>query len=64
VSPGTRGHWEVRADGGETGLANLALFCWEHHDQFHHDGFGVQIVDGRPVFTRPDGTVMENRAPP
>ncbi|HEX9375358.1 MAG TPA: DUF222 domain-containing protein, partial [Actinomycetota bacterium] len=54
-------HW---TDGGETNLSNLALFCWEHHDRFHHDGFSVRIVDGKPVVTRPDGTVMENRAPP
>lgn len=53
-------HW---ADGGPTALENLALLCRPHHRLIHR-GFGVEMVDGRPVFSRPDGTVLEDRAPP
>ncbi len=53
-------HW---ADGGETSLDNLVLFCRPHHRAIHR-GFGVQMVDGKPTFTRPDGTPLSERAPP
>ncbi len=53
-------HW---ADGGETGLSNLVLLCRPHHRVIHR-GFGVAIVDGLPVFRRPDGTRLEDRSPP
>ncbi len=53
-------HW---ADGGETGLSNLVLLCRPHHRVIHR-GFGVAIVDGLPVFRRPDGTSLEDRSPP
>jgi plasmid maintenance system antidote protein VapI len=53
-------HW---ADGGETGQSNLVLLCRPHHRVIHR-GFGVAIVDGRPEFRRPDGTLLENRSPP
>jgi hypothetical protein len=53
-------HW---ADGGETGLSNLVLLCRPHHRVIHR-GFGVAMVDGLPVFQRPDGTPLEDRAPP
>jgi hypothetical protein len=53
-------HW---ADGGETGLSNLVLLCRPHHRVIHR-GFGAAIVDGLPVFRRPDGTPLEDRAPP
>lgn len=52
-------HW---ADGGETALDNLVLLCRPHHRVIHR-GFGVEMVDGRPTFTRPDGSPMD-RAPP
>jgi hypothetical protein len=55
-------HW---ADGGETGLHNLVLLCRPHHRLVHEGGFGLQTVDGSPLFTRPDGSVIEDgRAPP
>jgi hypothetical protein len=55
-------HW---ADGGETSLSNLILLCRPHHRLVHEGGFGVEMVEGRPMFRRPDGSVMEDRrAPP
>ncbi|MDP8955473.1 MAG: HNH endonuclease, partial [Actinomycetota bacterium] len=55
-------HW---TDGGETCLANGVLLCVRHHHLVHEEGFGVEMVDGEPVFRRPDGSVIEeNRAPP
>ena len=55
-------HW---ADGGPTALPNLLLLCRRHHRMVHQrDGFRLELVDGRPVFRRPDGSMLEERAPP
>jgi hypothetical protein len=27
-------------------------------------GFGLAMLEGRPVFRRPDGSLLEDRAPP
>jgi hypothetical protein len=55
-------HW---ADGGETALSNLLLMCRRHHRMVHRaGGFSLEVLDGRPVFRRPDGSVLEDRAPP
>jgi hypothetical protein len=54
-------HW---ADGGPTALSNLLLLCRRHHRQVHEGGFRVGMERGRPVFRRPDGTILEDRAPP
>jgi hypothetical protein len=53
-------HW---ADGGPTALSNLILLCRPHHRLVHRQ-FKVEMVAHRPVFRRPDGTIMEDRAPP
>jgi Domain of unknown function (DUF222)/HNH endonuclease len=55
-------HW---ADGGPTALRNLVLLCRRHHRMVHAPGgFGLRIEEGTPVFRRPDGSVLEDRAPP
>ena len=53
-------HW---ADGGPTAVPNLILLCRRHHRVVHaRDGFRLELLDGWPLFRRPDGTVL--RAPP
>lgn len=56
-------HW---ADGGPTSISNLLLLCRRHHRFVHRgrSGFSLGLEDGRPVFRRPDGSVLEDRAPP
>jgi hypothetical protein len=55
-------HW---ADGGPTALPNLLLLCRRHHRMVHQrGGFSLKLQDGRPLFRRSDGSVLEDRAPP
>jgi hypothetical protein len=55
-------HW---SDGGVTALSNLVLLCRRHHRLVHQpDGFRSEMLDGGPVFKRPDGSPLEDRAPP
>lgn len=55
-------HW---ADGGPTALRNLILLCPRHHRMVHERrGSNLSLEDGRPVFRGPDGSVLEDRAPP
>jgi hypothetical protein len=56
-------HW---ADGKPTALSNLVLLCRRHHGMVHRvGGFRLEPLDGRPVFRRPDGSILEDdRAPP
>jgi len=52
-------HW---ADGGPTALPNLVLLCRRHHRMVHQPGgFRLELAEGRPVFRRPDGSVLEDR---
>jgi hypothetical protein len=55
-------HW---ADGGSTATGNLLLLCRRHHRMVHRaGGFRLELLDGRPVFRRSDGTMLEDRSPP
>jgi hypothetical protein len=54
-------HW---ADGGPTAMSNLVLLCRRHHRLTHEGRFRAEMAEGRPVFRRPDGSILENRAPP
>ena len=50
-------HW---ANGGETKLDNLITLCGFHHRLVHEGGYGVRRTDdGVFIFTRPDGTRIE-----
>ncbi len=55
-------HW---ADGGATAVQNLLLLCRRHHRVVHErGGFRLELLDGRPAFRRPDGSLLDGRAPP
>jgi hypothetical protein len=55
-------HW---ADGGATAVNNLVLLCRRHHRKVHErGGFRLEMSDGLATFRRPDGSVLEGRAPP
>ncbi len=51
-------HW---ANGGTTALWNLVLMCRRHHRLVHEGAFRLAMVDGRPVFSRPDGSALQDR---
>jgi hypothetical protein len=49
-------HW---VDGGPTALPNLVLLCGRHHRMVHQrGGFRLELVDGHPVFRRPDCSLL------
>jgi Domain of unknown function (DUF222)/HNH endonuclease len=54
-------HWTA---GGPTALPNLVLLCRRHHRMVHTRRFRLEIQNGSPLFTRPDGSVLQDRAPP
>ena len=54
-------HW-IRH--GPNAVRNLVLLCRRHHRFVHEGRFGVEMIQGQPVFLRPDGTVLEDRSPP
>jgi len=54
-------HW-IRH--GPNAVRNLVLLCRRHHRFVHEGRFGVEMIQGQPVFRRPDGTVLEDRSPP
>ena len=43
-------HW---ADGGATSVDNLVLLCKREHIATHQDHWIIQMINGRPVVTRP-----------
>jgi hypothetical protein len=45
-------------------VSNLVLLCRRHHRLIHVGGFGLHMTEAGPVFRRPDGTLLEERAPP
>jgi hypothetical protein len=54
-------HW---ADGGTTALENLVLLCRRHHGSVHSGRFTLAMVDDSPEFRGPDGSLLEDGAPP
>ncbi len=57
-------HW---ARGGATALPNLLLLCRRHHRMVHErGGFALELLYGRAVFRRPDGSIIggDGRGPP
>jgi hypothetical protein len=51
-------HW---ADGGATKLDNLITLCGFHHRLVHEGGYGLKRTDdGLFIFTRPNGTRVED----
>lgn len=48
-------HW---ADGGDTNLDNLTLFCRMHHRYLHEYGFQLERAGRELRFLRPDGSYV------
>ncbi|MEJ2888097.1 DUF222 domain-containing protein [Actinomycetospora aeridis] len=46
-------HIRYWSHGGPTEIDNLVLLCTHHHQQIHHAGWHVEMIDHRPWFTPP-----------
>ncbi|MEJ2887450.1 HNH endonuclease signature motif containing protein [Actinomycetospora aeridis] len=46
-------HIRFWGHGGPTEIDNLVLLCTHHHNQVHHAGWHVEMINGRPWFTPP-----------
>jgi predicted restriction endonuclease len=54
-------HW---AHGGTTSVSNLLLLCRRHHRAVHErGGFTLEPDGARPVFRRPDGSILDDPGP-
>lgn len=53
-------HWE---DGGPTVRENLLMLCAKHHRAVHEGGWGLTGTASEHTFTKPDRTVVPERAP-
>lgn len=49
-------------DGGITSVDTLALGCRRHH-RLLHQGWHIEMIDGHPVWFRPDGTPLTRDGP-
>jgi hypothetical protein len=49
-------HW---IDGGRTGQDNGLLLCGHHHILTHEHGYKITGNARNPIFTRPDGTIID-----
>jgi hypothetical protein len=49
-------HW---ADGGTTCSDNCLLLCGHHHTLTHEHGYKITGNARKPIFTRPDGTIID-----
>jgi hypothetical protein len=57
-------HIRYWTHGGPTELRNLILLCRHHHTLIHTHGFAITGIDHQIRFHRPDGTTIEDPAPP
>lgn len=53
-------HW---ASGGVTAVPNLILLCRRHHRLVHEGRFGLEMVEGKPIFRRPNGSMLQDGPP-
>ncbi|MGH8911522.1 MAG: DUF222 domain-containing protein, partial [Acidimicrobiia bacterium] len=54
-------HWVIHD--GPTDLNKLVLLCRHHHTLVHEGGWTLTGTPGHLIFTRPDGTILNNGPP-